>query len=65
MANVPRISVQEARTKVTAGEALLVCAYEEAEKFEAMRLEGAISIREYRSRRPALPKAQELIFYCA
>lgn len=65
MASVPRISVQDARGKVQSGQAVLVCGYEEPEKFQALRLEGAISIQEYRSRRSGLPKGKELIFYCA
>ena len=35
-----RISPQEARQKVTAGQALLVCAYDDADKFKANHLEG-------------------------
>jgi len=65
MTDVERISVQAARAKVGAGKALLVCGYEDAEKFHALHVEGAISIQEYRSRRANLPKSQELIFYCA
>jgi hypothetical protein len=29
-----------------------------------MRLEDAISIQEFRTRRASLPKDQEIIFYC-
>jgi rhodanese-related sulfurtransferase len=65
MTDVPRITPQEAHEKVKAGKALLVCAYEEPEKFQALQLEGAISIREFRSRRASLPSDQEIIFYCA
>jgi len=65
LTDVTRISVQETRAKVRAGKALLICGDEEAEKFQALHLEGAISIQEYRSRRSALPKDRELIFYCA
>jgi len=65
MTDVPRIPAQEARRQVRGGAALLVCGYEDAEKFRAMHLEGGISIQEYRSRRPSLSKDQEMIFYCA
>lgn len=58
-----RVSPQETRGKVQAGTALLVCAYEADEKFKAMHLEGAISIKELRSRLPSLSKDQEIIFY--
>ena len=60
-----RISPQEARQKVTAGQALLVCAYDDTEKFKANHLEGALSFSELRSRLSGLAKNQEMIFYCA
>jgi len=65
MEDVARITPEEACGKIKAGEALLVCGYEEPAKFQAMRLEGAISIQEFRARRATLPKDQEIIFYCA
>lgn len=65
MVDVPRITAEDARARVASGQALLVCGYEEPEKFQAMRLEGAISIQEFRALRPTLPKEQEIIFYCA
>lgn len=45
--------------------AMLVCAYENEEKFQNNRLEGAISLNEFRSREDSVPKDQEIIFYCA
>ena len=60
-----RISPQEARQKLTAGQALLVCAYDDADKFKTHHLEGALSFSEFRSRLPGLAKNQEMIFYCA
>ena len=60
-----RITPQEAYSKVTAGQALLVCGYEEEEKFRAMRLETAISFAGFQKMLPALPKDREIIFYCA
>ena len=65
MSEPMRISPQEARQKVTAGQALLVCAYDDADKFTANHLEGALSFSELRSRLPGLAKTQEMIFYCA
>jgi hypothetical protein len=62
--DIPRIPVKEARERVRAGKALLVCAYEDPATFETMRLEDAISIQEFRTRRASLPKDQEIIFYC-
>jgi hypothetical protein len=65
MAEPIRISPEEVRQKVTAGSALLVCAYEDEEKCKKVNLEGAIFLTELKSRVSALPKDQELIFYCA
>ncbi len=65
MSDVLRVSPQEARQKVTAGSALLVCAYEDEEKFKAMRLDGAVSFNEFRTRVESLPRDREIIFYCA
>lgn len=65
MANAPRILAAEARQKVRAGEALLVCAYEDQSQFDAMHLEGAVSLQEFLARREKLPRSQEIVFYCA
>ena len=65
MAKVARITPQEAHARVGAGRALLVCAYEDPARFAALRLDGAISIQEFRTRRATLPRDQEIIFYCA
>jgi hypothetical protein len=59
-----RISPKEARQKVNAGQALLVCAYDDADKFKTHHLEGALSFSELRSKLPRLAKNQEMIFYC-
>ena len=60
-----RISPREARQKITARQALLVCAYDDADKFTTHHLEGALSFSEFRARLPGLAKNQEMIFYCA
>ena len=60
-----RISPQEARQKVTSGQALLVCAYDDADKFKTNHLEGALPFSELRSRLSGLAKSQEMIFYCS
>ena len=65
MADVPRIDVSEARHKVEAGQALLVCAYDDEAKCGRMKLAGSITFAELRGRLPSLPKSQEIIFYCA
>ncbi|MBI5117142.1 rhodanese-like domain-containing protein [Candidatus Poribacteria bacterium] len=60
-----RVPPSEARGKVKSGDALLVCAYSDAEMFKSMHLEGAISLQEFESKVAALPKTQEIVFYCA
>ena len=65
MAIVARITPQEAHARVSAGRALLVCAYEDPARFAELRLEGSISIHEFRARRDPLPRDQEIILYCA
>lgn len=60
-----RITPQEAYEKVQAGQAILVCGYEEEEKFRALRLEMGISFAGFQAMLPSLPKDREIIFYCA
>ncbi len=65
MAEPIRVSPKEARDKVTAGAAMLVCAYDNENKFNEMHLKGAISLGDFRARLSSLPLDQEIIFYCA
>ena len=65
MSDPIRISVEDARQKVTSGSALLVCAYDDDEKFKNNHLEGAISLNDFRAKLPSLSTEQEIIFYCA
>ena len=58
-----RILPEEARTRLLSNKAILVCAYEEEEKFRKMHLEGAISLSEFKEREPLLSKEREIIFY--
>jgi hypothetical protein len=60
-----RVSAEEVRREVTSGSALLVCAYDDEEKFRKLRLEGAISLAEFKSKRDTLSKDDAIIFYCA
>ncbi len=61
-----RISPEEARRHLKADpNALLVCAYDSDEKFRQNRIDGAISLTDFRAREPGLPKDREVIFYCA
>ncbi len=60
-----RMSPEQAYQNVKAGQAILVCAYDDEATFRKMRLDMAISFGEFRKRLPTLPKDQEIIFYCA
>jgi len=65
MTEPKRISPEEIYEKLKAGKVLLVCAYEDETKFKKMRLQGAISFSEFRSKLSSLSKDQEIVFYCA
>lgn len=64
--NMPenRISPQQARESMAEG-AMLVCAYDDEEKFLKNNLEGAISLADFERQAGDIPKDQEIIFYCA
>lgn len=63
---VRRISPQQVHQDLASDAgAVLVCAYEEPEKFEQNHLEGAIPLEELESQADAQPRDLEIIFYCA
>ncbi len=59
------IDPTQAREKVQAGEATLVCAYEEEEKCSRILLDGSITMRHFKAGLKNRSKDEELIFYCA
>ena len=63
MADIERISAQQAHAKAKSNEALLVCAYEDDAKCRMVNLDGSISFTSFKSRAASLPKTQEIIFY--
>ena len=65
MADIERISVEQAHQRVNANHALLVCAYDDEAKCRLVNLEGSMSLTSLQSRVGSLPKTQEVIFYCA
>jgi hypothetical protein len=65
MANGPRVSVADARARSRSGDAILVCAYDDENKCQSMRFEGARTLGELEAMLPELPKDQPLFFYCA
>jgi hypothetical protein len=65
MNEAPRVNPEEIYPKLRSGEALLVCAYDSDARFRQVRLEGAVSLEEFKSLRPTLPRHREIVFYCA
>ena len=63
--DVPRITVGEARERVAAGKALLVCAYDDPARCAPILLAGSLTMQEFRARRASLPREQEIVFYCS
>jgi hypothetical protein len=60
-----RIEPNEAHRKASSKQAVLVCAYDDEDKCNRMRLEGGMSLKELQSRESSLDRNTELIFYCA
>ena len=63
MSDVIRITPEDARQKVLAGQALLVCAYPVYDKFLKYQLEGSIPLSDLHAKEGRLSKDQEIIFY--
>lgn len=64
MSEPERVTAEEVYGKLKSGKALLVCAYEDEEKFKKLRLEGAISLSAFQTKLASLSKDQEIVFYC-
>jgi hypothetical protein len=62
VAEMGRISPDDAIKKVKSGEALLVCSYADG-RCKGMLLQGALLRSEFESKLDSLPKSQEIIFY--
>jgi hypothetical protein len=65
MADIERISVEDAHKKLKENRALLVCAYEDEGKCRMLNLDGSISLTRFQREAASLPKSQEIIFFCA
>jgi hypothetical protein len=63
MADVARIGPEETHKKTKAGQALLVCAYEDEAKCRMFNLDGSMSLTGFESKVKSLPKNQEIVFY--
>jgi hypothetical protein len=65
MSEPERISAEVVYREVTQGAALLVCAYDDDEKFRNLHLEGAVSLADFKAKLPELDRGREIFFYCA
>jgi len=63
MSEIIRVPQEEARQKVLADQALLVCAYDDDAKFARYHLEGAIPLAALEAQIGKLSRDQEIIFY--
>lgn len=64
MADVSRLSAEQVRNGVVAGTTVLVCAYENYEKFEKYKLEGAIPLSDFKANLSSYPRDTQIVFYC-
>ena len=60
---VTRINPVKARELAEQGDAVLVCAYDDQEKCEGIRLEGAMTLDEFQSKKSDLSRGKTVIFY--
>ena len=63
MTDPKRIGPHPAHRLERSADALLVCAYEDESKFQKSRLEGAISLGEFHSKKSRLDKDANIVFY--
>ena len=63
--DISRLSAEQVRKGVVAGTTILVCAYDNDEKFEKYKLEGAIPLSRFNANVSNYPKDTEIVFYCA
>ena len=63
MSDIERVSPEEAREKVQSGNTLLVCAYDNDDKYRQMHLDGSIALSKFKSGIADIEKGREIIFY--
>lgn len=64
MALATQIYPAQAQKKVATGNALLVCGYEDEGRCARIRLQGSMSLNEFKGQMSTLARDQEIIFYC-
>ena len=63
MSNPKRIDVESAHDLLESGDVRLICAYEDEEKCNKLKLPWAIPFSEFQLMAPTLPAEQNLVFY--
>ena len=61
----PKIDAQQVQDRLSSGDALLVCAYEDEQKCRSMRFGGALTLQEFERRKPTLDRSGDILLYCA
>ena len=65
MTQAMRIDATQARRKALAGDAILVCAYDDENKCRDILLDGAMTLAQLEATVSERGKDDEIIFYCA
>lgn len=66
MPEVERVSPKYVWDKIQSGTAtLLVCAYDDAEKCNKVKLAGSTDLRSLKKRLPEIETTREIIFFCS
>lgn len=63
MASFDRISAPDAKSKIDAGMAMLVCIYDDDKFYSEAHLEGAIPMSEFLKMKPDLDPDTRILFY--
>jgi rhodanese-related sulfurtransferase len=61
---VPRISIQQALAAAESDEGIVICAYDDQQKCEDMRVKNGWTLKELQQKQNDLPKDTRLVFYC-
>jgi rhodanese-related sulfurtransferase len=64
MSEVKRIDATQAYQKSRDGDAVLVCAYDDEQLCEDLRIADSLTLGEFEVMRSSIPKHRQIIFYC-
>jgi len=63
MSDIERVSPENVRENVRSDKAMLVCAYDDDDKYGKMNLAGSIALSTFKSKTTGIAKDKEIIFY--